>query len=340
MNRAAIAVLALGSTLGLGATALAQQTDAARTYTEALGISLEGWPYPHPLHFLSLAMEGQPVRMAYMDVPPSAPPNGRTALLLHGKNFDSSYWAATIFWLAASGWRVVVPDQVGFNKSSKPHIDYHFDALAANTAELLDHLGVGQVDLIGHSTGGMLAVRFTLTFPDRVARLVLEDPIGLEDYRAGIPPQTTETLVEAERRTTTDSYRAFIKRYFPLLPAEDQEPFVAWRMRVALSGEFERFAYATASTYQMIYREPVRSEYHLLRPPVLIVVGGADRSVVLKQYGDPKVTAGMGDFPSLARAACAEVPRCELVVVPQVGHVPHLERPEAFQEHVAGFLQQ
>jgi pimeloyl-ACP methyl ester carboxylesterase len=63
---------------------------------------------------------------------------------------------------------VVAPDQIGWGKSPKPDIHYSFQLLAANTAALLDHLGVGKVAVLGHSTGGMTAVRFTLMHPDRV----------------------------------------------------------------------------------------------------------------------------------------------------------------------------
>ena len=61
---------------------------------------------------------------------------------------------------------------------------------AHNTAALLDHLGVGDVAVLGHSTGGMTAVRFTLMNPDRVTHLILEDPLRFADYRIGIPAQT------------------------------------------------------------------------------------------------------------------------------------------------------
>jgi pimeloyl-ACP methyl ester carboxylesterase len=67
--------------------------------------------------------------------------------------------------LTTAGYRVVVPDQIGWGKSSKPDIHYSFHLLAANTATLLDHLGVGQVSVLGHSTGGMTATRFTLMNP-------------------------------------------------------------------------------------------------------------------------------------------------------------------------------
>ena len=308
------------------------------TYAEPLGIGLETWPYPYPVRFLPLTVQGQAVRMAYMDVGPAGAANGRVALLLHGKNFDSSYWAGPIEALRKAGYRVVVPDQIGFNKSAKPDLDYGFDMLGDATLRLLDTLGVGAVDLVGHSTGGMLAVRLATRAPARVRRLVLEDPIGLEDTRRLVPEQSTQTLVDAEERQTVPGYREFVSRYFVTLPPAAYEPFVAWRARVGLSGEFDRFARAVALTYQMIWHDPVRAEYPGLAMPVLMVVGAKDRAAPLRQYAPPAVAATMGDMPRLAREACAEVARCRLVVVPEVGHVPHLEAPEVFRREVLGFL--
>ncbi len=308
------------------------------TYSEPLGIGLETWPYPYPVRFLPLVLQGQAVRMAYMDVAPEGTPNGRTALLLHGKNFDSSYWAGVIEALRGAGFRVVVPDQVGFNKSAKPDLAYGFDMLADATLRLLDTLGVAGVDVVGHSTGGMLAVRLAGRARGRVERLVLEDPIGLEDYRREVPEQDTQTLVDAEERQTVPGYRAFVSRYFVTLPPAAWEPFVAWRARIGLSGEFDRYARSVALTYQMIWHDPVRAEYPGLAMPVLMVVGAKDRAAPLRQYAPPAVAATMGDMPRLARAACDEVARCRLVVVPDVGHVPHLEAPAAFRGALLGFL--
>jgi pimeloyl-ACP methyl ester carboxylesterase len=124
------------------------------TYAEPLGIALEGWPYPYQVRFMPLEIHGQKLRMAFMDVPPSGAANGRTVVLLHGKNFDSSYWRGTIESLTAAGFRVVVPDQIGFNKSSKPDIEYSFDLLAANTARLLDMLDVRNVRAFDRRNAG------------------------------------------------------------------------------------------------------------------------------------------------------------------------------------------
>src|SRR5436305_12572925 len=132
-----------------------------------------------------------------MDVAPAQQPNGRIALLLHGRNFPSSYWAPVIKTLTDAGFRVVVPDQIGFGKSSKPTGELHFDNLARNTITLLDHLGIAKADIVAHSMGGMVGVRIARAYSDRVNHLVLAAPIGLEDYRLYVPPTPTERLLES-----------------------------------------------------------------------------------------------------------------------------------------------
>src|SRR6195952_5324590 len=128
---------------------------------EPYGIGLEGFAYPYPVSMLPLVNDGEQVRMAYMDIAPATTPNGRTVVLLHGRNFPSSYWAPVIKSLSEAGYRVVVPDQIGFGKSSKPAADLHFDTLARNTMALLDHLSIAKADIVAHSLGGMLGVRMT-----------------------------------------------------------------------------------------------------------------------------------------------------------------------------------
>jgi pimeloyl-ACP methyl ester carboxylesterase len=168
----------------------------------ALGIGLEEYEYPHRVNFLSLANDLQQVQMAYMDIPPSGRSNGQAVLLFHGKAFGCYYFHNVIEALTRAGYRVIAPDQIGWGKSSKPDIHYSFQLLAANSGALLDQLGVGKVAVLGHSTGGMTATRFTLMNPDRVTHLVLEDPLGLADYRTGIPAQSDATLYRQELHWT------------------------------------------------------------------------------------------------------------------------------------------
>jgi pimeloyl-ACP methyl ester carboxylesterase len=311
---------------------------AEAAYTTPLGIALEGWPYPWPVKLLDLDLEGPRERMAYMDVAPTGRANGRTVTLLHGKNFFGAYWEGTARALAAAGYRVVIPDQIGFGKSSKPAIDYSFDLLAANTAHLLDTLGIEKTAVVGHSMGGMLAVRFARNYPERTTHLVLENPIGLEDYRFKIPPQTTEKALEKELAQTEEKIRAYIKTYPAHWNPAVFEPFVEVPSRVLLSGEYPRWARASALTYQMIYRQPVRYEFPLLRVPTLLVIGQADRTAVGKDLAPPEVRDTLGRYPELGRAAAKDIPGARLVELDDVGHIPHLEAPERFHQALLDFL--
>src|ERR1700704_1896461 len=138
---------------------------AAPADEPAYGSELEGFDYAFPVERFELESQRQKLHMSYLDLRPRAP-NGRTVVLLHGKNFCAGTWETTIRELTQAGYRVVAPDQVGFCKSSKPErYQYSFQQLAANTRALLDHLGVQRVTLLGHSTGGMLAVRYALLYP-------------------------------------------------------------------------------------------------------------------------------------------------------------------------------
>jgi pimeloyl-ACP methyl ester carboxylesterase len=304
----------------------------------ALGICLEEYEYPYAVRFLPLTNDLQAVAMAYMDIPPNTEPSGMTVVLMHGKAFGGYYFRNVIEALTASGYRVVVPDQIGWGKSPKPDIHYSFQLLAANTAALLDHLGVGKVAVLGHSTGGMTAVRFTLMNPDRVTHLVLEDPLGLADYRT-IPPQSEETLYQHELNWTDPAtIRGYVESYFVNPDPKVYEPLADVLVRVTLSPDYPRWARAAALTFQMIYQQPVRYEYHQIAPPTLLVVGAEDHVVPLGQYATPAEAARLGDFNGLSAAAAHDIPRATRVVIPACGHIPHLEHPSQFLAEFLPFL--
>jgi pimeloyl-ACP methyl ester carboxylesterase len=186
-----VCVAAAGAVVGAGiGTALAQPAEEAPAY----GPELEGFDYPWPVSNDALTSQGEKLHMAYMDMKPSGPPNGKTAVLFHGKNFCAATWQGTIAELTAAGYRVIAVDQIGFCKSSKPaHYQFSFQQLAGNTHALLASLGLTRVIIIGHSMGGMLGMRYALMFPDDVEQLVLVNPIGLEDGKPRACPGRAST---------------------------------------------------------------------------------------------------------------------------------------------------
>jgi pimeloyl-ACP methyl ester carboxylesterase len=305
---------------------------------EPYGVALEGFAYPYAVNLLPLVNDGEQVRMAYMDV--AAPqPNGRTVVLLHGRNFPSSYWAPVIKTLNDAGYRVVVPDQIGFGKSSKPQGELHFDTLARNTIALLDFLQIEKADIVAHSLGGMLAVRLARAYPERIAHLVLTAPIGLEDYRIYVPPTPTEKILESEDRLTSEGYRKQLETNYSLkLPPEQVTPFIDARFNIKGSAEYPRWLRAFVSSGQMIYREPVVHEIPLISMPTLFIMGADDHNAPGRPNAPEALRPKMGHNAELAKALASVMPRAQAEVIPNTGHLVFLEAPDKYDELVLKFL--
>lgn len=326
------------TTLILTAASLNLPATSTAAELQPLSISMEGYDYPYPVQFLPLSIEGQDLKMAYMDVPPAGKSNGMTVLLLHGKNFFGAYWKETIAQLSANGYRVIVPDQIGFGKSSKPNIHYSFHLLASNTMRLVESLGVKQLAVVGHSMGGMLATRFALMFPDAVTHLVLENPIGLEDYRELVPYLPLDQAYRNELNATEPGIRAYNKSYYVNWKPEYDEFFATPAARMRLSGEYPRQALSAALTYQMIYEQPVCHEFGKLRVKTLLVIGQSDRTVVGKARLPKALLPSAGQYPELGRKTAKLIAGSRLVEIPNVGHIPHFEAKDKFNQELLGFL--
>jgi pimeloyl-ACP methyl ester carboxylesterase len=301
---------------------------------------LSGSTYPYPVAFFELDSQRQKLRMAYLDVHPREP-NGKTVLLLHGKNFGASYWRATIELLTSRGFRVVAPDQVGFGKSSKPQAyQFSFQALAENTRALLRSLGVERTHVVGHSMGGMLAARYALTFPDSVERLVLVAPIGLEDWkRSGAKPRSVDEWYAAELKATPDSIREYQKKaYYGGEWRPEYEQLIQLAAGSTRHVDYPKVAWCSALLYDMIWSQPIVYELPDLKAQTLLVIGLRDRTALGAAWSPPEVAAKLGDYGALGKRAQAAIPGSRLVELPGVGHLPQVESFSAYAAALTDFL--
>jgi pimeloyl-ACP methyl ester carboxylesterase len=333
-----MSLLALALSLSLAAAPAAAAAPAPAAYDAELST----YAYPFPVRFQTVQAQGQSLRLAYMDVPPAkgVKANGRTALLLHGKNFSGAYWARTAQALSARGYRVVIPDQVGFGKSSKPvPFQYSLHAMAAHTRALLQALGVKRAAVVGHSMGGMVAVRFALLAPEHTERLVLVNPIGLEDWKRQVPYRPVEALFETERQATAQSVRAYMQQsYFAGQWKPEYEPLVEVLAGWARGKDRERMAWVAALTTEMVFTQPVLYELPDLRTPTLLIIGERDRTAIGKAWAAPEVQKQLGNYPELGRRAAAAIPGAKLVALPGVGHLPQVEAWADYERALVDFL--
>jgi pimeloyl-ACP methyl ester carboxylesterase len=307
---------------------------AAASDTPAYGPELQGFEYPYPVQQFTFTSQRESLHMAYLDVRPGNA-NGRTAVLMHGKNFCAATWRATIDALAAAGYRVIAPDQIGFCKSSKPErYQYSFQQLALNTHALLASLGINRTTLIAHSTGGMIAVRYALMYPKETEQLVLVDPIGLEDWKAkGVPAVSVDEWYQRELKTNAEGIRRYEQAtYYAGTWRDDYDIWV--RMLAGLNNGpgKEAVAWNSALLYDMILTQPVFYEFEAIAVPTLLIIGDRDNTAIGKDFAPPAVKATLGDYPVLAKQAVARIRGAKLVEFPELGHAPQIQDPEAFHK--------
>ena len=267
---------------------------------------------------------------------------GKTIVLLHGKNFNGAYWEQTARALTQSGFRVIIPDQIGFGKSSKPdHFQYSFHQLAANTKQILDNLKISKAIILGHSMGGMVATRFALMYPEIVEKLILENPIGLEDYKLKVPYQSVDKWYQSELKSNFES----IKKY-QLISYYDgkwKDQYTRWVNLSAgwtLNKDYPKVAWNNALTYDLIMTQPVVYELQNIKAPTLLIVGQRDRSAVGKNYASQEDQKTLGNYPELGKKTHNLIKSSELVELDNIGHLPHIEDFERFIKPLLNFIKQ
>jgi pimeloyl-ACP methyl ester carboxylesterase len=297
-------------------------------------INCEECPYPYPSKYLAIQVYTQDVRIAYMDVAPKSAANGHTVVLLHGNNFGGFYFTSIIEALAKDGFRVIVPDQIGYGRSSKPIAPYNFNSQARNTFLVLQKEKIERAMVVGHSMGGMLAARLATQYPKAVERLVIYNPIGLIDGRFDRPMTPIEDSYQQTLKSDYQTIRASLGRYVAHNPSAWNAEFeTCTRIRYSwtLSADWPRLAMVQALTSQMLYADPVVYDWAHIQVPTL-AFGGAEDALV----------GPAARFQERMQDLARTIPNGNgrVLLLPGLGHVPHLEAPEKAIPPLVQFLRE
>ncbi len=297
-------------------------------------ITCDECPYPYPSKYLDISVYSQDVRISYMDVAPQGTANGHTVMLLHGNNFGGFYFKAIIDALTSKGFRVIVPDQIGYGRSSKPIAPYNFNSQARNTYLILQHEKIEKVAVVGHSMGGMMAARFATQYPKSVERVVIYNPIGLTDGRYSRPMTPIDQAYAQTLKTSYQSVRTGLGRYVAHDPTawnDEFESYVRMRYSWTLSADWPRLAMVQALISQMLYGDPVVYDWAHIQVPTL-AFGGAEDMLL----------GTAASFQERMHALAAAVPNGNghVLLIPGLGHVPHIEAPEKVLPPLVAFLEQ
>lgn len=296
--------------------------------------------YPYPVKSYRFVSQRKQLTMSYMDVSPKGTPKGNI-VLLHGKNFCGATWNATIDVLLNDGYRVIAPDQIGFCKSTKP-TDYQFTfyALAANTNGLLHSIGVTNATIMGHSMGGMLSSRYALMYPNETNRLVMVDPLGLENWFAlGVPYQAPDISYLTELNTTYDSIKSYQQStYYAGTWKDSYDIWVNMLLSIYQGSLGDHFAWNMAETTDMIFTQPTIYELPNLKMNSLLMVGDKDNTAIGKTWAPADVKPLLGHYDVLGKQVSAQIPGCTLVEFPDLGHAPQIQDPDSFHAALLNWL--
>lgn len=327
----------------LSTGALALCSAVAVGATPQYGPELQGFSFPYPVEKYSFTSQSEALAMGYIDVKPQGKANGRTVVMMHGKNFCGVTWQDSIEVLSHQGYRVIAPDQIGFCTSTKPtHYQYSFQQLALNTHQLLNSLHLDKITLVGHSTGGMLATRYALMYPQQVEQLVLVNPIGLEDWKAkGVPWRSVDDWYQRELKTSAESIKKYEqKTYYAGQWKPEYDRWVNMLAGLNNGPGKKVVAWNSALLYDMIFTQPVWYEFKDLTMPTTLMIGTADTTAIGSDIAPPEVKARIGHYNALGKQVAKMIPHSTLIEFAGMGHAPQMEDPVRFNQALVDALSQ
>ena len=295
--------------------------------------NLSGYDYPFKLNRYKFQSQGKDLDMAYMYLPTSNSDKG-VVTLLHGKNFNGAYWKETAELLNSMGYGVLIPDQLGFGKSSKPlDYQYSFEALSNNTKNLLKHLDIKSTQLIAHSMGGMLASRFALLFPDITKRIILVNPIGLENYLNFVEYKDVNFFYEKELNLKYQSIINYQKKYYYNGSWNKKYealaiPLIGW----VNGSDWPTLAKVSALAYNMIFTGPVIEEFKNFKMPVSLIIGTRDRTGPGRNWKKTGIEYELGRYDNLGKQVKKRNSKINVIELEGLGHLPQVEDFERYRK--------
>jgi 3-oxoadipate enol-lactonase len=233
-------------------------------------------------------------------------------VFVHSLGTDLRIWDAVVARLPAH--RRVRVDLRGHGLSDAPAADYTLAALAADVLAVCDHFGVAEAVFVGVSIGGQVALQLALDAPDRVAGLVLLDTAA----RIGDRDAWEARRAEVRAHGLEGSADAVVGRWFPP-GSRAREPLAARGYRnLLLRTPVAGYLGACAALRDADLRERTGEVVHR----ALVMWGAEDAATP----------------PALVRGLADALPNARHVEIPDAGHLPCLDAPEAVVHHLGTFL--
>lgn len=279
--------------------------------------------YPFETKFIQI--DGY--RIAYVDEGQS----DKIILFLHGLGSYIPAWKFNIQELK-SKFRCIALDLPGFGKSDKKIHSGSMDFYCNVVLKFVQSIGINEINLVGHSMGGQIAINCALSFPEIIKKLILIAPAGFEQFT---PEEITliknitrpESFLQNDAEQISDSYKSsFFK--FP----DDAKYLIEDRIRFSADKDFYNYCVIMSNSVAGMIEQPVFSELNKIRQKTLVIFGLNDALIPNKYLHNISTE-------EIAKHGCAQIPDSELILLNDCGHFVQIEKREIINKLLIDFLQ-
>ena len=234
---------------------------------------------------------------------------GTPVIFLHGVGSDKSVWRPQLERFGGTR-RAVAFDYPGYGDSYPAAPGTTRDDYAAAIVAAMDALGIGRAHICGLSLGGVIAIAMSAAAPERCASLIIADSFAVHPDGRGIYERSL---------AASEDMQALALGRVDVLLAQPAHPAVR-REVVETMARIDPAAFRIGA--EAVWLADQRERVAAIRVPTLVIVGSED-----------KVTP-----PDLSRQLQAVIDGAELKVIAGAGHLPNIEKPDAFNRLVEQFV--
>ena len=239
--------------------------------------------------------------------------SGPAILILHGWGGSSDSWMKVQEIVSKEGYQVIVPDFPGFGKSKTPPIPWGIKDYTDFVNEFIEKTCGESVEpffLLGHSFGGRIAIKFAVSYPEKIKGLILCDSAGIKQKWG-----PKEKFIFRLSKIGNAIFTPKILTRFKNRARELFYIFLRHKDYVKADGTMKE-------TIKKVLEEDLLPELSEIKNRTLIVWGQGDRMVPVK----------------FAHIFKERIENSQLLILPKIGHSPHLESPKELAEVILKFI--
>jgi pimeloyl-ACP methyl ester carboxylesterase len=256
----------------------------------------------------------------------------QTIVFIHGLSSNADAWSRNIENLKEK-YTCVAMDLPGFGKSSKVAPAYTPTYYADIVVKLIDKLKLKNVIVAGHSMGGQAAIKLALNHSEKLKKLILIAPAGIEEFNAqqALLMKNAVTADMVSKTTDEQIDRNYQLNFFKL--PEEAQTMISDRKRIKQATDFPEYCDAIVKSIAGMLDNPTQAELNLIAVKTLVVFGEND-NLIPNRYLNPNLTTNL-----VGGIAQEKIKNSTLHFVSESGHFVQFEKPTEVNRIITTWLE-